>query len=384
MYGGLGRHVEALSAALARQEHDVVVLSAVPDDVPASAADPSSPPQRPRVVRAVLPPDYPDVYADTAGFVAGLQARLVAAADDLLAGWRPDVVHGHDWVVAGCSTTMAETIGRPLVMTVHATESGLYQGNVTSPFSRWRHGVERAMVQRASASIVCSHAMRDEVVQRLEADPRSVVVVPNGVDPSRWRTTEAQREGARLRLDLATEPLLVLVGRLEHEKGAQDAIEALSLLSTRYPTAHLAVVGDGARADDLARQVADAGLTDRVHMLGRLGDDDVAAVVAAADIALVPSRYEPFGLVALEAMASGTAVVAAATGGLTDVVDDGVTGILVPPAQPPALARAVAALLSDRQRRDALVRAASQQVDDRFGWAPVAEATARVYDDVLD
>lgn len=379
-YGGLGRHVHALADALAADGHDVVVLSQAAHDAAPHATEQRL---RPRVVRALLPPGYPDVYTRTAGFVEGLQPRLVAAAEPALRHWRPDVVHGHDWVVADAATALAERVRCPLVMTVHATESGLYDGDLPNEFSRRRHDVERSMVRQAAAAIVCSTAMRDEVVSRLGADHRSVVMVPNGVDPSRWRSSATERAAARQRVGSTDAPLLVLVGRLEHEKGAQDAIEALSRLSGQYGDAHLALVGDGARAGDLAAQAENAGIAARVHLLGRLGDADVAAMLGAADVALVPSRYEPFGLVALEAMAAGTPVVVSDTGGLRDIVSDGTTGLVVPPGEPAALAEAVASLLGDRARRDEMGRAGAARVGTRFGWDAVAAATRRVYDSTV-
>jgi glycogen(starch) synthase len=120
-----------------------------------------------------------------------------------------------------------------------------------------------------------------------------------------------------------------------------------------------------------------------VHLLGRLGDADVAAMLGAADVALVPSRYEPFGLVALEAMAAGTPVVVSDTGGLRDIVSDGTTGLMVPPGEPAALAEAVASLLGDRARRDEMGRAGAARVGTRFGWDAVAAATGRVYDSAV-
>ena len=380
MYGGLGRHVHALSAALVAAGHEVVVLTQAPAGTPATQPGSST---TPRVVRAVLPPDAPDVYRDTADFVRLLQPALAGAAAEHLDGFTPDLVHGHDWVVAQAAAAVADRAGVPLVATVHATESGLYGGHVDTPFSRWRHGTERALVDRAARTIVCSSAMRDEVVTALDAEPSRVVVVPNGVDPGAWSSTVQRRRDARAALGLAHTPMVVLVGRLEHEKGAQDALDALALLTGEHPAPHLVLVGDGARADDLRAQAARLGLSERVHMTGRLTDRAVADLVGAADLALVPSRYEPFGLVALEAMAAGTAVVATTTGGLRDVVVDGVTGLAVPAADPVALAGAMRRLLDDPQTRRALRDAASAQVDAQFGWAAVAASTADVYAGVL-
>ncbi len=382
MYGGLGRHVAALSEALASDGHDVVVVAQAPAGTVPTERQQTGGGSSLQVLRAVLDPDAPDVYAETAPFVRELQPRLVAAVQQHAGGWRPDVVHGHDWVVAEAGQRLAEAFDVPLVATVHATETGLYQGHLDQPFSRWRHSVEVELVARAARTIVCSSGMRDEVVHGLGADESRVVVVPNGVAPGTWTTTPAQQDEARAALGLTDEPLLVLVGRLEHEKGAQDAVQALALLPDSR--AHLALVGDGARRDDLRRLADDLGLDQRVHLVGRVDDVRVAATVGAADVALVPSRYEPFGLVALEAMAAGTPVVASATGGLTDVVTDGATGLAVPPAAPERLADAITRLLDDQALATRLTTQALSTVHERFGWAAVASATAAVYADARD
>lgn len=382
MYGGLGRHVHALSHALSLQGHDVVVLTQGPAGTPAQEPAVAG---RPRVQRAVLQPGGPDVYADTAAFVDRLQGALVAAAEPLLAQWQPDVVHGHDWVVAGAAASLVASGSGPLVATVHATEAGLYQGHLDTPFSQRRHAVEQRLVAQATRTIVCSSAMHDEVVRALGADPVRTVVVPNGVDVQAWQTTPADREQARRALGLTPgEPLLVLVGRLEWEKGAQDAIEALALLAEEGVVAHLALIGNGGRREDLANQAVHRGVASLVHPLGRMEDAHVAHLVAAADVALVPSRYEPFGIVALEAMAAGTPVVVTNTGGLPDLVEDRVSGMVVPPAAPAELASAIGYLLADTPGREALAAAARERVRTRFTWERVAATTVEVYRDADD
>lgn len=377
MYGGLGRHVHALSVALAAGGLEVAVLTQGPPGLP--AGDPGDPPAL-RVVRAPMGPDVPDVHADTAGFVQALQARLTEAGHTLLDQWRPDVVHGHDWVVAQASEALADQARVPLVMTVHATETGLWNGWLSSDFSRWRAGIERSLAARSDRLVVCSSAMRSEVVDGLGAAPARTAVIPNGVDMAAWRTTAAEQAAARAAQRIPPrEPLAVLVGRLEWEKGGQDAIAAVSLLARRGRRVHLALVGKGGQRDTLAELAAEAGVADRVHLVGRLDDRGVAALLGAADVALVPSRYEPFGMVALEAMAADTPVVVTHAGGLGDLVDDGATGLVVPPADPPALAAAVAAVLDDPARAALLAAAARRAAADRYGWDAVAAQTAAVY-----
>ena len=381
MYGGLGRHVDALSRYLAAAGHDVVVLTQAPAGTGSTLSVDVGHGRVVRVVRAVLGVDVPDVHTDTEAFVRMLQPALVEAARLLPEHWTPDVVHAHDWVVAGAGVALTASLRCPLVVTLHATETGLHHGHLATEFSRWRHGVECGLAADADRVIVCSREMRSEVTSGLGAEKGRVVVVPNGVDRGAWATTASQRSDARRTLGVGDAPLVVLVGRLEYEKGGHDAIEALHRV--RAP-AHLALVGEGARRDDLQALARGLGLGDRVHMPGRLADGQVAAVVASADVALVPSRYEPFGLVALEAMAAGTPVVASATGGLRDVVTDGVTGRLVPPGTPGALAEAIDALLDDPTASRAVTTRAAAAVREHFDWAVVAADTAQVYADALD
>jgi glycogen(starch) synthase len=223
--------------------------------------------------------------------------------------------------------------------------------------------------------------MRRETLDGLQADPDRIVVVPNGVDVAAWATTAEQRAAARASAGVpAGSRVVVLVGRLEYEKGGQDAIDALALLP---PDVHLVLVGIGGRHDALAAQAAAAGLADRVHLVGRLRDATVAGLLGAADLALVPSRYEPFGLVALEAMAAGTPVVVARTGGLGDLVRPGETGLVVPPASPPALAEAVTRVLADPEGSRAMAQRAQIDAAERFGWDAVAARTLAAYSSVL-
>lgn len=382
MYGGLGRHVHALADALVAAGHDVVVLTQGPaglrTDEPAAAG-------RPRVVRAVADPEGPDAYTEIGAFVSWLQGALVEAYTSTVHDWVPEVVHGHDWVVAEAARAIAARTEAPLVATMHATEHGLYQGHLDSDFSRWRHSVECDLVRTAGRTITCSAAMRDEVVAALGADERRVRVVPNGVHPQAWVTSPDQRHRARDGLGLARDtPLLVFVGRLEHQKGAQDAIAAVASMADRRPAPHLVLVGDGARRDDLLDQARRQQVSHRVHLVGRRSDADVAALLGAADAALVPSRYEPFGIVALEAMAAGAPVVVTTAGGLDEIVVDGVSGLVVPPADAAALARAIATLLDDPAQARTLRDAAEHRVHEHYTWDSIAAQTARIYTELRD
>jgi glycogen(starch) synthase len=203
-------------------------------------------------------------------------------------------------------------------------------------------------------------------------------VLPNGVDPARWRVTAEQVAAARRRW-AAEGPLLAYGGRLVHEKGVQDLLAAMPRLRRRHPGLRLVVAGTGPAADDLRSRARALRLGRSVAFAGFVPDADLAALVAAADCAVVPSRYEPFGLVALEAAAAGTPVAVSDVGGLAEIVADGRTGLRFTPGDPAALAAAVDTLLADQVLGRRLVRNARAVLAAEHTWAGVAERTVATY-----
>ncbi len=376
LYGGLGRHVQGLSEALAADGHDVVVISqaypGVPDDERTA-----------RDVR-VLRVHAPARRDDFARWVARLNRAQARAGRRMLRRWRPQVVHAHDWVAAAAGTAIARAAGVPLVATVHATEAGLWNGWLTTALSRKRHDMEAWLVREAARTIVCSAAMRDEVSAALGVPADELVQVHNAVDPAAWRTTRRQRAEVRETAGVpADAPLLVLAGRIEWEKGSDVAIRALPHIRRAHPGTHLVLAGSGSQLPALTDLARRQRVARSVHFTGHLDQPAVAALLATADVALVPSSYEPFGLVALEAAAAGTPVVAGTTGGLPEIIRHGENGMLVPPRDPRALAAAVTTLLAEPEYRAALVRSAQRIIEARFVWSITARETEKVYDEAV-
>jgi glycogen(starch) synthase len=378
MHGGLGRHVTALADQQLEQGLDVVVLTCR-DDVTGAVAVP--PPADEHVAgtagrgsltvrRVGLGRAWGDVVADAARWQRALAAEALAALDGV------DVVHPHDWMTADAAAAIAGSHQVPWVLTVHATEHGRRQGRLDEPVHRAVHEAERRAVVAAGRVVVCSSAMRAEVVDVLGARPSSVIVVLGGVDARAWSPSpEAVRlAGARWRHG---GPLVVAAGRLEWEKGFSTLLRAVPALRERHPGLRVVVAGAGSYRPALARLRDELALAD-VELPGRLDPADLSALLAAADVVVVPSRYEPFGLVALEAMACGTCVVATRTGGLTETVRDGVTGRLVDVGDVDALASTVHELLVDPDRRARLARAGLDAAR-RQGWDEVARRVLDVY-----
>ncbi len=383
--GGLGRHVHALTRELAAAGHDVVVLTRQP-----AGSDAGTHPTQDevtdglRVLRVAEDPAHLEFGSDIVAWTLAMGHALLRAALVRLGGWRPDVVHAHDWLVAHPAIALADTTGAPLVATVHATEAGRWGGWLSSAVSRQVHSTEWWLVHRADAVITCSTAMRAEVAELFDLDPGPIAVLHNGVAPRRWHRPRAAVAAARERYARGAgghprAPLLLFVGRLEHEKGVQDLIAALPRIRARHPGARLLVAGTGTAAAALVGAARAHRVLRAVRFLGHLPDADLAALLAAVDAVVLPSRYEPFGIVALEAAAAGAPLVASTAGGLGDVVVDGVTGVSFPPGDVPALAAAVDVVLADPAAARRRARAARARLREEFDWARIAAGTAEVY-----
>ncbi|GGP71943.1 glycosyltransferase [Saccharothrix coeruleofusca] len=367
--GGQNVHVAALSAGLGALGHEVTVYTRRDDpDLPERVRVdegyevvhvPAGPPER--VAKDELLPHMGDF--------ARFLARQWAVE-------RPDVVHAHFWMSGLAAVLGARGVGAPVVQTYHAlgVVKRRHQGERdTSPPERV--GIER-MVGREVARIAATCG--DEVFELMRMGlPRArISVVPCGVDPVLF-----QPEGPA---ETRTLPhRVVTVGRLVRRKGFEDLISALRSL----PDTELVIAGgppadrlaDDPEARRLRAYAAELGLSDRVRLVGQVARPAVPSLLRSADVVACVPWYEPFGIVPLEAMACGVPVVASAVGGLTDTVVDGVTGLLVPPRDPAALARSLRSLLADDARRDAYGVAGADRVQARYTWDRIAEDTERVY-----
>lgn len=375
VYGGLGRHVHGLSEALAAEGHEITVLTQGDDGAALVEWVHGV-----RIVRVRPGEDR----IDFPRWVHRLNRAQNRAGRALLDRWLPDVLHCHDWVAAEAGIALAKAAHRPLVATIHATEAGLWNGWITTPLSQARHNAESWLVRSATRTIVCSEAMRAEVSAALKVPADGLTTVHNAVDPTAWRTSSDRQEGARAALGIAPDaPLVVLAGRIEWEKGGDIAIRALPAIRRARPGTHLVVAGSGSHRSALERLARARRVIRAVRFAGHLAEADLAALLGTADIALVPSSYEPFGMVALEAAAAGTPVVAGAAGGLPEVIATGRTGLLVPPRDPSALAAAVVTVLNDPPLATRLVRAAQRDIEARFVWSVAARSTEKVYAEAI-
>jgi glycogen(starch) synthase len=371
--GGLARHVRKLAEALVELDIDVHVLTRGGEESPAeeSAAGVS--------IHRIREPTRPTDLGEFVAWVERMNSDMLAAGVELGDRFSFDLVHGHDWLVANACDHLAKRFGAPLVTTIHATEHGRHQGWIEKHPQSYIHGVERWITNRSERVIACSFYMREQIADIFRVEEERVSVIPNGIDPGDLQPQDPG-ELQRLRTEFAEpqEKLVLLIGRLVYEKGFQLALEAMPRVIERVPGTRFLVAGSGTHEEELRRQASDLGLMEHGTFLGWIGDDVLHSLYPIADVCVVPSIYEPFGLVALEAMASGCPCIVADTGGLREVVPHEEAGLRFRARDPEALAGMAIRVLDDEALGQRLVSEGLEHIR-RFDWADVAKQTAAVY-----
>jgi glycogen(starch) synthase len=329
-------------------------------------------------VHRVPEPNWPRDLDRFVAWVARMNDDMLAAGEVLAEERAYDLVHGHDWLVAHACAALADRLAVPYLTTIHATEHGRHQGWVDKPPQSHIHAIERWMARRADSVIACSHYMRGHAADIFDIDESRITVIPNGIDPRDLRPVD-DLQTLRRQFAAPHERLVLLVGRLVYEKGFQLALDALPGVIERVGDVRFLVAGSGTHEVELKAQAQRLGLDNHGVFLGWIGDDALHSLYRIADLCVVPSIYEPFGLVALEAMASGCPCIVADTGGLREVVPPGErVGLRFNGGDAEHLGVMVERLLVDGELRDRLVAEASEHVLS-FDWGDVAQRTRQIY-----
>ena len=372
--GGLGRHVRKLSEQLAADGVEMHVLTRGGGRLPREEV------RRGVTVHRVREPPFPRDIEQFVRWVADMNEDMYGLGAELCERYDFDLIHSHDWLVADAAQRIAGAARTRWLVTIHATEFGRHQGWVDKHPQSYIHGVERAMARRADRLITCSDYMRGHVSRVFGVPPRRVTAIPNGIDPTDLEPSEPEDLAAiRERFAGGDELLVLLVGRLVYEKGFHLALDALAPVVRAQGNVRFVVAGTGTAEAELKKQARRLGLTRYGTFLGWVGDDMLHSLYRAADLCIVPSIYEPFGLVALEAMASSCLCVVADTGGLREVVPgDGTVGLRFPAKDAEALQAILERVLTDDEARAQLIAEAREHVLG-FDWAEVARRTHEVY-----
>ncbi|HEX9890424.1 MAG TPA: glycosyltransferase family 4 protein [Nitriliruptorales bacterium] len=371
--GGLGRHVGALSRTLVEQGHEVHVITRAHADVP-SEHDVEG-------VHVHRVPEAPPVipFTDLVPWVMAFNNGVQSTAARLVQQHAFDVVHAHDWLVAYAAAGIKHSFHLPLVATIHATEYGRHQGWLPGPMNKLIHQVEWWLTYESRRVITCSRYMRKQVRDIFLLPDGKVDVVPNAVAFRDFQLPDDEVAAFRRTLTRRGQRMVLFAGRLEYEKGVQTMLHALFRVVGEVGPTTFFIAGQGTYSDELRKLVRTLKLGRYVKFTGYLEDHELRLHYSAADVAVAPSIYEPFGLVAVEAMACGTPVIVSDTGGLREIVARG-GGLRVTPEAPDELADAIVEVLTDEALASTLVDQGVRKVKRRFDWRTVARDTAEVYE----
>jgi glycogen synthase len=373
LVGGLGRHVHALATSLAAAGHEVTVVTRHAGDAPLDEIR-----EGVRVVRAPEdPPTFPLATPSLLAWTMAFNHALTRAALHATTTDSYDLIHAHDWLVTHTAVTVRDHLGIPLVATIHATEAGRHQGWLPEDMNKTIHTVEYWLGHEAARIITCSEYMRWEVSHLLDIPTDRITVIPNGVHAAGWQAPPRAVASARSRYTTGA-PIIGFAGRLVYEKGVQDIVSALPALRDQHPGLRLVIAGDGPYRPELHHQVGRLRLQHAVHFAGHLGND-LPATLAATDTVVIPSIYEPFGMIALEAAAAGAPLAVAQTGGLAEIIQPGITGLTFPAGDPDALATSVHTLLSDHSTARRMAQRARAMVHADYHWTGIAQKTLATY-----
>jgi 1,4-alpha-glucan branching enzyme len=363
--GGLGIHVRDLAIELKRMGWDVQVLTAAPDQT-AIFQDFHG-----VGVHYVPTCQALDAGPDFLAWVLRLNLALADYGQEFLSYLtNPVLVHAHDWMVAGVAWELQATFRVPLVTTIHATEAGRNNG-LHTPLQYAIDQIETELVQRSDRLICCSRYMQNELLKRYGPDREGAVVIANGVRPVKLFKRKTANQ------------TIIYVGRLVIEKGVQYLLEAVPGLLERFTQVKLVIAGNGPYEQELQQLAAALCIREHVKFVGFVSETERNRLLTESQVAVFPSIYEPFGMVALEAMAAGVPVIVSRTGGLAEIVTHEVVGLSFEPGNVAQLQMCLLRILKNPEWAANLSRRAREMVEREYTWQAVARQTGRIYQQEL-
>lgn len=372
--GGLAAHVHDLSVELSKRGVEVHVVT---PDFPGA-------PEREVVngVSVYRVNSYKFPAPDFASWIAMMNVNLQDYSCGLLSREleRPFIIHAHDWLVAHAAVALKHIFRMPLIATIHSTEYGR-RGGIHDDYQRMIASTEAWLAREAWRVICCSRYMADEVNRALGTPQDKMDVIPNGVYLENFAPTGGESE-LRSRFAAPYERLVLYVGRLVYEKGVHLLVEAIPSV-LRSVDAKFVIVGEGYLKEWIRRRVDELGVSQKVYVTGFLDVNTVRGLFRAADVFVMPSLYEPFGIVALEAAASRLPIVSTCNGGIGEIISHMHSCVRVYPT-PESIAWGIIQVLTNPALAEQLKTNAYERVKNDFTWWIIADQTIGVYNRVLN
>lgn len=371
--GGLARVVAELSKQLVKQGCEVHVVTADHPGAPEHQDDNGV-----LVHRVKTQTDWtPDFLT----WVGRLNFGLLQYALELHRKTPFDIVHAHDWMVTDAAWVMKKGFGLPMVATMHATEAGRMHG-LHNDLQRYISQMEWRLTYESWKVIVNSQHMFHELQNLFHVPANKIEVIPNGIDPDHF---DFQFDPTKLRRQYAAEhqQIVLFVGRIVREKGVHVLLQAAQSILAAVPGTQFLIVGTGYYLDDMKGLANNLGIAHNVHFLGYVSDHDLLRLYKAADAVVIPSLYEPFGIVALEGMAAQVPVVTSDAGGLVDFVEHMQTGITTYAGDIGSLSWGILEILRNKELAQHLRKVAYDKVRNIYNWKVIAKRTMDLYEEVL-
>lgn len=373
--GGISPHVYYLSKSLARNGAKIYVVTC---DFPGA-------PQHEVVdgVQVLRIDSYKNPSPDFATWVylmnVNMQKEAAALVNSL--GGKIDVFHAHDWLVATAGIGLKHVFRKPLFATMHSTEIGRRNG-IHFDYERMIHETEAWLTYEAWKVICCSDYMVSHVRWAFGLPEDKLVMVPNGVNTEVYTGHGEDLREFRSKFALPEEKIVLFVGRLVYEKGVHVLVNAVPKVLEKA-NAKFIIVGNGYMKEQLSGLVKSRGLAHKVLFTGFVDDETLRKLQRCADVSVVPSLFEPFGIVALEAMAARSPVVVSDTGGLSEIVEHDVSGVKVYVNDPDSLAWGINRVLTDNGFANWLRTNAFKKVQEKYNWDKIGQQTSNTFRTVL-
>jgi glycosyltransferase involved in cell wall biosynthesis len=370
--GGLSRHVHGLSKSLLKLGYEIHVITTKTDDLPKLENGEGL------HIHRVHPLNEND--HDFISWIGGLNLAMTERASELSKEYSFSLIHAHDWLVGAAGLILKEQLELPLIATIHATEHGRH-GGIYNDMQKFIHEKERLLITGADSVIVCSEFMKEELDQVFGSSYQSISIIPNGIGGQ--QTSAFENDILKTLPFDPSRKLIFSIGRMVKEKGFDTLLDAAEKMKFLYSDVYMIIAGKGPLLQQYRDQVRERNLTNDVFFVGYISDHQRSALLANCYMTVFPSRYEPFGIVALESMIFRKPTIVSKTGGLKGIIQPRKTGLYMEPGDVDSLIEQACFLLENPIDAAKIGNNGKKVVENLFRWSRVAEETKRVYEEVV-
>lgn len=373
--GGLSNHVYFLSQSLKNSGHEVHVITCKDETTSFYEEDLGV------FVHRVEP--YNLETEDFIKWAMHLNFAMAEAASKLInTQGKFDIVHAHDWLSLYSAKFIKWTYNIPLVCTIHATEHGRNRG-IWNDIQKYISSAEWLLTFESWKVITCSNYMKEEVKNIFSLPEDKISVIPNGINKEIFNI-EFDKLEFRRKYAQDKEKIIFCIGRHVYEKGIHLLIEASKDVIDNYNDVKFVIAGTGTMTDKLKEQVKSLGVEEKVIFTGYMNDIEKTKIYKISDITVIPSLYEPFGIVALEAMAAGCPLVVSDVGGLKEIVEHGVNGMRAINGSKDSIKDNILILLKDEELRNKIIKNGYDLISNKYSWDSIAQDTIKLYEKIQE